>query len=158
MLINWIQIALIGFGIILSTSFFLRSSFLKKKNAKKLEEIGKQIETVQLIVDLKMSQLDRYIQEACHDLIALNLRTTIVETRLEERNTAPKKITKPKPRLTPKKVVRKSVKKRGLTVSKKVSSRSAYYRSRITRASSRARSSLSRSSRIRSRSYIGRRS
>ncbi len=107
MLTHWIQISLLGFGIILSTLFFLRSSFLKKRNAEKLEG---------LLIHLghKIDMVDRHLQEVCMDIKDLTIRTTIVETRLEERNVshlisslaAPKKISsssgkRGRPRKTP---------------------------------------------------------
>ncbi len=82
---HWIQIALLSFGIILSTSFFLRSSFLKKKNAQKLEDIDKKIESRLILLDLKADLIQRSLQEAVFELKTINIRTVIVETRLEER-------------------------------------------------------------------------
>lgn len=104
MLINWIEISLLGFGICLSTCYFLRSCYLKRISAKKIESLQKKIEDGFLHMGHKIELVDRQIQDMSLDIKDLNTRTTIVETRLEERNAAmflsasvaPKAISSPK--------------------------------------------------------------
>ena len=41
-----------------------------------------------LVIGHKIDLVDRHLQDACMDIKNLNLRTTIVETRLQERSLA----------------------------------------------------------------------
>lgn len=88
MLINWIEISLLGLGICLNTCYFLRSCYLKRMSAKKIESLQKTIEDGFLHMGHKIELVDRQIQDMGIDIKDLNTRTTIVETRMEERNAA----------------------------------------------------------------------
>ena len=88
MLINWIEISLLGFGLCLSTCYFLRSCYLKRIGAKKIDLLQKTLEDGLMNMCHKIELVDRQLQDMGIDIKDLNIRTTIVETRLEERNAA----------------------------------------------------------------------
>ena len=79
---------MIGFGVCLSTCYFLRSSYLKRISGKKLDSIQKNLEDGLVKLGHKIDLIDRQLHDMSMDIKDLNIRTNIVETRLEERNAA----------------------------------------------------------------------
>ena len=82
---NWIEISMIGIGILLSTCYFLRSSHLKKRNKKQLDYIEKNLVDGLYELAALHDELFRILQDIhvrCYDGTS---RINIIETRLEER-------------------------------------------------------------------------
>lgn len=88
MITNWIEISLLGFGICLSTCYFIRSCYLKRIGAKKMDLIQNTLDDGLLEVGQEMLLADLRIHQIELDIKELLIRTSFVETRLEERNAA----------------------------------------------------------------------
>ncbi len=72
----------------MTVGFFLRSSYLIRQNAKNLDFLQRSLDEGQLKLTHKIELVDRQLQDMGMDIKDLNVRTNIVETRLEERNAA----------------------------------------------------------------------
>lgn len=79
-------------GILLGFSFFVISFFQKRRiesrQENKFDEVQKSIEEAMVHVSHKIDLMDCKLQNMGLDLKDLNIRTNVVETRLEERNAA----------------------------------------------------------------------
>lgn len=83
-----IKIAVGVVGICLIMGFFLRLSYLHRRNLKIFDDLSRMIEEKLVNVSHKIDLVDRQLQDMRMDIKDLNMRTNIVETRLEERNAA----------------------------------------------------------------------
>ncbi len=92
MLINIIQISLTSLLIILIVSFFVASVLHRKKllnfSEKFFCELERKIDKEGISIKHKIEILEAHLKDMSFDIKDLNIRTNVVETRLEERNSA----------------------------------------------------------------------
>lgn len=86
--LDYIHISLLSVVIFLTIGFFLRSSYLIRQNAKNLDFLQRSLDEGGVRIVHKIDLVDRQLQDMGMDIKDLNVRTNIVETRLEERNAA----------------------------------------------------------------------